>query len=143
MGAFGTVQTQEGGRVTVGGRVLHPSHSLRHKRRVVYCSACGCMATAIPRQLLHRCLRAEAGAYGAAVLSRIARGLTPRAGTDWPEPEGFKVPERWRQLVPESEHSAASAAITDEVSTPAQAKMAAVHARLRRKFAQEPGGCQQ
>ena len=100
------------------------------------------MATVVPRKLLHRCLGAEAGTHGADTLSRIARGLTPRPDKEWPEPEGFRVPERWRRLVPEAEHSADSAGSTTEALTPAQARLAALRARLSKKLAQRPGGGQ-
>ena len=82
-------------------------------------------------------LQKAAGTHGADTLSRIARGLTPRPDKEWPEPEGFRVPERWRRLVPESEHSADSAGSTTEALTPAQARLAALRARLSKKLAED------
>ena len=77
--------------ITIGATQLHNSHLLSHRQGVVFRWRCGCYATAAPRRLgSERSYGADRA--GKAVLSRFRRGLTLRAGMEWPLIEGVAAP---------------------------------------------------
>jgi hypothetical protein len=68
----------------LGNLTLHGSHSLTKMRGIVWCWKCGVYGITAPRKLAKRCEPPTQG--GVDCLRRIRKGLTPRAGLEWPEP---------------------------------------------------------
>ena len=61
----------------------HPSHQLCVLRGVLYCSRCGGFGVERTRKLISACEPPTDS--GKEVLSRLARGLSPKSGTNFPE----------------------------------------------------------
>ena len=71
----------------VGRRGLHASHVLHHHRGIWWCNRCGAYTSAgvkcSPKLLCKEC-RGYKTKAGRGYCRRLRRGLTPRAGLDWP-----------------------------------------------------------
>ena len=77
---------------------LHRSHHMLHHRGLWWCSTCGFHCSlgkhgrSAPKQLLVECLGKERRTRaGKGHLNRLARGLHPKVGSDWPDPIGTRV----------------------------------------------------
>ena len=68
------------------GEGLHPSHTLHHKRGIVWCWRCGSYVKATSRGLAKPCSEEgkQLGRGGQNNLKRLAKGQTPRADLEWP-----------------------------------------------------------
>ena len=60
---------------------LHLSHSLVHKRGVIWCSVCGAYAVTRGRKLLKECRGRSK--FGDVALERTRKGLTPHNSVSW------------------------------------------------------------
>ena len=60
---------------------LHLSHSLEHKRGIIWCSVCGAYAVTRGRKLLKECRGRSR--FGDVALDRIRKGLTPHNSVSW------------------------------------------------------------
>ena len=77
---------------------LHRSHRMLHHRGVWWCVSCGHFCSlgrtgrSAPKKLLDVCVgRDHRTRAGQLQLNRLARGLHPRRGAEWPDPLGTRV----------------------------------------------------
>ena len=65
---------------------FHLSHNLDYHRGIYWCWKCGCYATQSPRMLKNPCNGSCTDRGRKGFLSRLRKGLPPKAGMEWPLP---------------------------------------------------------
>ena len=77
---------------------LHRSHRMLHHRGLWWCYRCGYFCSlgrhgrSAPKKLLEPCVgRERRTRAGQGHLNRLARGLHPKVGSEWPDPLGTRV----------------------------------------------------
>ena len=79
----------------VGTRSIHPSHYTATYAGRWWCWKCAATGTTYARGLIRPCLGAPSSNAGREALSRLRRGLPPKAGQAWPETgAAYPTPQR-------------------------------------------------